>query len=299
MKLAPKLLPALVLGGAGALALGLPANAAPMSSSATTVHTRPMPKAAITAQTPTLFTVIGTDITVSSETQARITATCPKGTVPFGGGVFTNSGDLLVNVNDSFPSGPGWIGDLNNGSSSSVDASAVVMCGHKPAHYTVVKGNTVRNPSGTHVVATAKCPTGSKPLGGGASAGSRSIFTNMAATFPQGKAWRVDENNASAGGDKLTPFAICGQVPGYQVVIGPAQNLMAEEDVLTTADCPSGLIPISGGGFASTSSVGVNLNETAPGETAGEWISFFNNDSGVNFTGSSVAVCAAFQQPII
>jgi hypothetical protein len=67
----------------------------------------------------------------------------------------------------------------------------------------------VKNPSGRHTVATATCPAGSKPLGGGATASSRGLFTNLGSTLPQGKAWRVDENNASARGNMLTAFAVC------------------------------------------------------------------------------------------
>ena len=299
MKLVPKLLPALLLGGAGALVMAFPANAASVSpSSGMTGQAHPVPRT-ITPRTATLFPVFGSELPVPAETQVRVTANCPKGTVPFGGGVFTGSGSILVNVNDSFPSGSGWIGDVNNASDQDTDASVAVMCGHKPAHYKVVKANTVANPSGHHTVATAKCPAGSKPIGGGASAGSRSLFTNMASTFPQGQAWRVDENNASAGGNKLTTFAVCGQVSGYHVFIGPAQNLMAQTQTFSTADCPSGLIAIGGGAFVSTSSVGVNINETAPGVSDFEWVSYLNNDSGVNFTGSSVAICAVFTEPVM
>ena len=303
MKMVPKLLPALVLGGAGALLVGYPASAAPVStSSGMTTHAHPVPRTitpqTITPRSSTLFTVIGPEVSSPDQSQIRVTANCPKGTVPFGGGVFTGISSLLLNVNDSFPSGNGWVGDVNNASGQSTEASVAVMCGHKPAHYKVVKAKAVKNPSGRHTVSTAMCPAGSKPIGGGAAATSSDLFTNMAATLPQGNAWRVDENNASATGNTLTPFAICGQVPGYHVSVGPAQNLMAQTEVFTTADCPSGLIAIGGGGFASTSSVGVNLNETAPGETNNEWVSYINNDSGVNFTGSTVAVCAAFQQPV-
>lgn len=298
MKMVPKLLSALALSGAGALAIGYPASAAPASTpSGMTARANPAPRT-ITPRTSTLFEVVGTQISSPDQTQIRVTANCPKGTVPFGGGVFTGVSNLLLNVNDSFPSGNGWVGDVNNASGETTNASAVVMCGHKPTNYKVVKAKAVKNPSGRHTVATASCPSGSKPIGGGAAATSSDLFTNMASTFPQGKAWRVDENNASAGGDMVTPFAICGQVPGYHVVVGPAGNLTAQTEVLTTADCPSGLIAIGGGAFASTSSVGVNINETGPGESDNEWISFINNDSGVNFTGSSVAVCAAFQEPI-
>ena len=113
MKLVPKLLPALVLGGAGALVMGIPANAA--SVSPMTAHAHPVPRT-VTPRTATLFPVFGTELAVPAQTQVRVTANCPKGTVPFGGGVFTGSSSILVNVNDSFPSGTGWIGDVNNAS---------------------------------------------------------------------------------------------------------------------------------------------------------------------------------------
>jgi hypothetical protein len=298
MRLVPKLLPAVVLGGAGALVLGYPASAAPLTTSSAVIgKAHPVPRTTA-PRSATLFTVIGSTELSPSQTQIRVVAHCPKGTVPFGGGVFVGSSSPLAGINDSFPSGNGWVGDVNNSSGATTNASAAVLCGAKPAHYKVVKAKTVKNPSGRHTVATATCPAGTKPIGGGASASSQSVFANLAATLPQGKTWRVDENNASAGGNMLTPFAICAQVPGYHVVVGPTQALGPNTQTFTTADCPSGLIAIGGGGFAGTSSVGVNLNETAPGQTSDEWVTYINNASGVTFTGSAVAVCAAFQAPV-
>ena len=91
----------------------------------------------------------------------------------------------------------------------------------------------------------------------------------------------------------LTAFAVCGQVRGYHVVVGPATSLPANSQTFTAASCPVNSVAIGGGGFASTSSVGVNLNETGPDGTSGEWLSYINNASGATFIGSTVAVCAA------
>jgi hypothetical protein len=292
MKMVPKLLPAFVLGGAGALALGYPAAAAPVSTSAPPINkTHPAPST-ITPRTIGVFPVFSADLNAPSQQQTRASVLCPKGTVVYGGGSFVSSSSPLAGLNDSFPSGNGWVIDVNNTSGDDTDITAIAMCGPKPAHYKIVKAKAVKNPSGRHTVATAKCPTGSKPLGGGAAASSNGLFTNLGATLPQGQAWRSDENNASASGNMLTAFAVCGQVHGYHVVVGPATNLPANDQTFTAAECPSNLVAIGGGGFASTSSVGVNLNETAPASDQ-EWKSFINNVSGVDFTGSSIAVCAA------
>jgi hypothetical protein len=198
----------------------------------------------------------------------------------------------LASVNDSFPSGNAWVADVNNASGDDTSMTVFAMCGPKPAHYKVVKAKAVTNFSGRHTVATAKCPAGSKPLGGGGHSSSGDLFTNLGATLPQGTAWRVDENNASAHNSKLTAFAVCGQVRGYHVQVGPATSLPANDQTRTDVECPTNLVAIGGGAFASTNSVGVNINETAF-DSDQSWLSYINNASGVDFVGSSVAVCAA------
>jgi hypothetical protein len=149
----------------------------------------------------------------------------------------------------------------------------------------------VPNGSGAHTTAVARCPAGSKPLGGGALSSSLSSFVNLSSTFPQRNTWRVEENNASAGSAQLAAFAVCGKLKGY-VVVDPGFDLPApansQSDVTVT--CPDSTLTISGGVRTNSTSLGVNINATwIDGRN---WNSLINNFSALNLTARPFAVCA-------
>ncbi|MEO3938570.1 hypothetical protein V3N99_17705 [Dermatophilaceae bacterium Soc4.6] len=73
--------------------------------------------------------VAGTTTLHNPSTQASSTATCPAGTVPFGGGHFSGSHSVKVNLNSTGPLGTGWRSYQNNGSDGPVGVSAYVVCG--------------------------------------------------------------------------------------------------------------------------------------------------------------------------
>jgi hypothetical protein len=223
--------------------------------------------------------------------QTRGFATCPAGTVLFGGSVFVFSPSLLANVNSSFPSQTSWIADVNNGSGADLTFEVTAICGFKPRNYSIVQAPAVSNGSAAHTTALAKCPIGSKPLGGGGASSSGSTFVNVASTFPQKGGWRVDENNASGSAASLTAFAVCGKLKGY-VVVDPGFDLpvAANQQSDVTVTCPDSTLTISGGVRVNATSVGVNVNATwIDGRN---WNSLINNFSALNLTARPFAVCA-------
>jgi hypothetical protein len=244
------------------------------------------------AAIPPGYTRVATgNLTAHAGTQTRAVASCPAGTVLFGGSVFVFSPSLLANVNSSFPSGTSWVADVNNGSGADMTFEVTAICGFQPKNYSIVQTPATANASGSHTTALAKCPTGSKPLGGGGLSNSSSTFVNVGSTFPQKGGWRVDENNASANSATLSAFAICGKLKGY-VVVDPGFDLPApansQSDVTVT--CPDTTLTISGGVRVNTTSVGVNVNATwIDGRN---WNSLINNFSGLNLTARPFAVCA-------
>src|SRR5689334_3138803 len=121
------------------------------------------PSSAVAAQPPPLKgyrTVIGSPVTVTSQTQGRGTVFCPTGTVPLGGGVIVLSSDPAISVNSSFPAQGGWFADVNNASANDTTIRATAICAAKPTHYKVVQRLGLANPAATHTTAAVTCPTG-------------------------------------------------------------------------------------------------------------------------------------------
>src|SRR5262249_23820448 len=194
------------------------------------------------------------------------------------------SSSTLANVNSSFPRDNGWVGDVNNASGATTTFEVRVVCAQGPRKYSVVIGNGVSNPSATQAIATATCPRGTNPLGGGGLSNAGLVFVNMNSDFPAGRGWAVAENNATGFDAIVTAFAVCGKVKGYQLVTGTTQTIAASSQGVAFADCPAPKVPIGGGVTSNTTSVGVNVNTTNTEDPASEWESFINNASGFDFT---------------
>lgn len=276
------------LVGAAALA------AAPAGATTAATHSSAAP--AVAAQPPPLNsyrTVIGSPVTVATQTQGRGTVACPTGTVPLGGGVLVLSSDPLVSVNSSFPAQGRWFADVNNASANDTTIRAMVTCASKPAHYKVVQRLGLANPAGTHTTVAATCPTGTRPLGGGAASNSESLFVNVSSTAPTGsRAWQISENNATGTDHLVTVLAVCGSVKGYTVVHGPVVSVAGNTVGSLGASCPTGRFSTGGGAVIQSSSVGAYLNMTTFGDSH-DWVSFATNTSAVPFKASTTVVCAA------
>lgn len=155
----------------------------------------------------------GTGVSDPAGSQVEATVSCPTGTAPLGGGGIASSGDVLVNLNSSFPLKKGWRADVNNAGTGSNTDTPYVVCGVKPKAYIQVVGTSVTNGAGAQTEATASCPTGTTVYSGGALSGSGSTVVDLNSTFPSGTAaWVSYENNSTGGSASLTPYAVCGKV---------------------------------------------------------------------------------------
>jgi len=160
--------------------------------------------------------VTSSAVTVNASGQARASVSCPTGAKIMGGGGFSNSGSTSVNQNSSFPvkSGSGksatfsWFVDENNASTAPSSVTAYAVCGHAKG-YTFVAGTSVSNPAGAQTEATATCPSGKVPMGGGVFSSSGSVSVNTNTTYPLSSGWAGFENNASTGTATVTTFAVC------------------------------------------------------------------------------------------
>src|SRR4051812_9192953 len=74
-----------------------------------------------------------------------------------------------------------------------LDAAAGLL----PRGYTIVTTAGLSAPNGTQTRGVATCPGAKVPLGGGAFVTSFSTRANINSSFPSGRSWVADINNAS------------------------------------------------------------------------------------------------------
>jgi hypothetical protein len=154
----------------------------------------------ICAKAPRSYQVVQTlDTTVAAGSQGQALASCPTGTVPYGGGGISRSPDTDVNMNSTFPAGNAWRTDMNDADTISSDFAALAICGKKLKGYNVVSGPNSDVPAGLVVGGQqAFCAGASLPLGGGVVVFSSDVHANINATFPaNGDAWASFIGNGS------------------------------------------------------------------------------------------------------
>jgi len=170
------------------------------------------------------------------------------------------------------------------------DASAPLAKPKPPAGYRVVISPQLPSPNGSESRGIVSCPTGTVPLGGGAIAQSPSIRANVSSSFPSGRTWVGDVKNGSGTATTFQVEVICAKRPkGYRQVESRIVSNPAGTQSKAVATCPSGTMPLGGGGFTSSEGTDANMNGTAPkGRT---WVVRENNEGTTDATIGAVAVC--------
>jgi hypothetical protein len=243
------------------------------------------------ARPPRGYTIVssGTIVAPAGE-QTRGTVSCPIGLVPLSGSAAIHSVSLGASVNSTFPLGTDWIADVNNAGASDVTFDVDVVCARQPRIYTVVTSPLLHSPSGTDALGVAICPRGTKPLGGGVSNASFSVFASINTTIPAGPDWIVDVTNSSPDEADFAVHAVCGHVAGYTVTTGDLVQNPAGSHAVSFATCPAPTVPIGGGAGSSTANIAVNIG--GMGIAGSDFVSSMNNADVANHTTSTTAVCA-------
>jgi hypothetical protein len=70
----------------------------------------------------------------------------------------------------------------------------------------------------------------------------------------------------------------------------PLTTTPANQQSASFADCPSPSLPIGGGVFAQSGSVGVNVNTT--NANGSQWESFISNTTALDVQEDTIAICA-------
>jgi hypothetical protein len=142
---------------------------------------------------------------------------CTTGTKLLAGGARADTTDLNVSIRDSFPVfqnegnwPPGkWLLRMNNLSTQSVDFDEFAICAKVKHTYQVITGQTSIDRAGTREQLNSYCPTGTRPLGGGAEVSSPGDGVTLNSTFPWPTGWSAMESNTSSGDATFTVHLVC------------------------------------------------------------------------------------------
>jgi hypothetical protein len=223
-------------------------------------------------------------------------ATCPTGTVPWGGGAgfsggFAGHGE---NINTSAPAGGSWRARYNN-SGPTLDDHFVVeaICARQPAGYTVAF-SSADNPAHSQSSAVATCPTGTVLLSGGGVSTADTADVQQLSAFPVGPhKFRVVMWNGSSGDQRLNAFALCAkQPPRYSITNSSSTDPGGPADDSGGVLCPAGSAIIGGGIHITNPRPLVTLGASFS-SSGNQWVSEVVTDDTAATTITISAICAA------
>jgi hypothetical protein len=180
---------------------------------------------------------------------------------------------------------------VNNASGATASMTVYAVCMKRPAAKFTVTSETFTNPAGTQSKGQVECP-GGVVVGGGVIAHSSSTGVNVGSQVPGPGAWFAWMNNGTGDDTTFTVWAICRTTKpsGYALVSSVAVANPAGAQTLNSVNCPGATVPLSGGGFTSTGSTAVNMNDSAPD---GQGWNVHQNNASTEDTDAQVdAVCA-------
>lgn len=216
---------------------------------------------------------------------------CKQGQAPTGGGFELDqklSGPLgpeRLMIQTTYPDGKRWKVEAYNFDGSEKRGSAIVIC--EKNNGLVVKSKAVEVPvADDESQATAKCPAGSKVIGGGGLGPGSNEF--LRGSFPAGNGWGARYENTFGG--RIEAFAVCDKSPGRieitdgSTVSDPTRR-GGRATVTAKAECPGKAEPVGGGHYSTDG--GTSYRESRPVD--GAWKVTADADEGV--TVSAYAVC--------
>jgi len=242
------------------------------------------------------YTYKEASVTVQANSQAVVTAKCPRGDDVVGGGGYEGTQNTGEDLNSSYPlTDRMWAVRFNNQASTSDSGVAVAICvaASSLADYSIQTSSTVAvSPNGT-TQADVTCPGGTVALGGGWVNEGTAVTDSNGASAPFGSnGWRAYPGAGSSGsnGFAVTPCAL--QPPRWvqtssSYVTNPISNATS-----VSVTCPKGTKVLGGGDFNNSSSSLVNIGLTSSNSNLKGWTTIENNDSSSSESFDAWAVCA-------
>ena len=171
---------------------------------------------AVCAKKPAGYAVVKHAVTNRKGEQTFGSAACAGTKVELGGGVFSSSRKLSVNINSTYPGSAfsgfrGWVAYMNNASTANATMTVYSICA-KPVipGYEVLGGPAKANPNGAQTGAIQVCTSGKSAVGGGISSDSASLLVTLNTTHPLiGGGWEGYANNASGDDTTMSALVIC------------------------------------------------------------------------------------------
>ena len=221
-------------------------------------------------------------------------ATCPAGTVVWGGGTTFSGGGVGPHtiINTSEPNGTGgWAAKVSNSGTSTVQFSVDAICANKPTGYKIVS-RTVDNLPSTQSHATATCPLLDVLLGGGTLSTSSQVGAVLTSAWPRTSVkFTGYMYNGTTTDAKFTVLAICGHKPtGYMITsngttVGPGL-------LIDGIACPTGTSVVDGGTQDPAHLPVVQVIGSIDQDTS-SWIVGVANDGTATEQVNGYAICAA------
>jgi hypothetical protein len=161
------------------------------------------------AQRPRGYTVFTTLSTlVPAGQQASTSAICPAGKNALGGGVFSDSGQVSVNLAKSFPVPGQWSVAENNASAVATHMTAYAVCGRARNYHIVSNPLDTLNTGIT--TGGVQCARPQVATGGGVFTNTTDSRVNIGASFWDQNGWSLYLRSAATGVDvAFQPFAVC------------------------------------------------------------------------------------------
>lgn len=208
--------------------------------------------------------------------------------------MFVTSGNVLANVNSSFPNGVTWNADVNNASGFDTTYDVWAVCAKKHSQYIQVSSNAVTVAAGTTSGAIASCPSGTRILGGGAVSASFDLASNMNSSLPYRNSWFAEMNNGGTSSQTFRTYAVCSAYSlktGYKVHVGLTVTDASGTQTEASVSCPHGQVPLEGGVSTGSLSTSINVNTSEPTSTG--WLVAENNASGFDTSMTPYVICAS------
>ena len=248
------------------------------------------------ATEPKGYTVAFATYDAPNGEQSTGAATCPTGTVVWGGGAAiespTETSTLLADMNTSIPFEGAWVATISNTSGSDLQFVVQAVCAKQPLQY-VIKSKEADNPAGTQSSTKASCPKGTVLLGGGGSSVSDDTSVNMNSSFPSVShknigSWVVNSNNGSGSDASVAAVAICATQPKGYVMQTATVDDPAGGQGGTGIVCTAGQ-PIGGGALSNGGGLSVNIGSVF---LFGGWSVIENNTSPFDYSVTTYSLCA-------
>jgi hypothetical protein len=221
-------------------------------------------------------------------------ATCPTGTVVWGGGAGNDFQNGTLNTS-AFVGTSGWHARVNNNAGDTEGFEVDAICAKKPKLYKFVS-HQIDDPAGAQVSGSATCPAGTVLLSGSVLSDGDTTNVYLTSAWPNStlKFTAVQENQSTSD-EPFTVFALCAAKPaGYQIVRVTQTASAGGGIVVPEPNCSPGRSVIGGGiQVAPRGPAAVMSGSFVGAGSTTAWIGIVQNTGTASTNVTASTICAA------